>query len=120
MIGRSGTTLAGGRDRRLDLGEVAHGLDQHQVDAAVAQPGQLLGEDRLRLGGVHGAERGHQLAGRAEVAGDEGAVLVGDLAREPAAASLSSWTRSPRPCMSSRGLVPPNVLVVRICAPASA
>ena len=36
-----------------------------------------------RLGGVHGAERGHQLAGRAEVAGHEGAVLVGHLAREP-------------------------------------
>ena len=37
-----------------------------------------------------------------------------------APASLSSCTRSPRPCMSSRGRVPPKVLVVRMRAPASA
>ena len=37
-----------------------------------------------------------------------------------APASLSSCTRSPRPCMSSRGRVPPKVLVVRMRAPAAA
>ena len=37
-----------------------------------------------------------------------------------APARFSSWTRSARPCISSRGRVPPNVLVVRIRAPAAA
>ena len=38
----------GGRHRRLDLAEVAHRLDQHHVDAAGAQPAQLLLEQLLR------------------------------------------------------------------------
>ena len=69
----------GGRDRRLHLAEVAHRLDQHDVDAAVAQPAQLLLEELLGVLRRHRAERLEQLAGRAEVAGDEDAVRVGDL-----------------------------------------
>ena len=43
-------------------------------------PTQLLLEDRLGTVGVEGAERHQQLAGGAEAAGDEGAVLGGHLA----------------------------------------
>ncbi len=68
----------GSGDSGLQLREVAERLDDDEVDAAVAQPAQLLGEDLLRLCLRHGAERLEQLAGRAEAAGDQGAVLVGD------------------------------------------
>ena len=75
----------GGRDGGRDLAEVAHRLDQHRVDAAVAESEELLGEEGLRLVGGHGAERREQLTGRAEVAGDQDAVPVRDLAGDAAA-----------------------------------
>ena len=54
----------------------------HEVDAAGDETAQLRLEEGGRLLLVHRAHGEHQLTGRAEVAGDEGAVLLGDLVRD--------------------------------------
>ena len=51
--------------------EVGHRLDPDQVHAAGHERGRLLGEDVDRLVVVERAERGHDLAARADVAGHE-------------------------------------------------
>ena len=45
MIGRSGVDAAGGMDRGLGVQRVEHGLDQHEVDAALEQRLDLLDID---------------------------------------------------------------------------
>ncbi len=53
---RLGGDLLRGADGGLDVGEVAHRLDEHEVDAARDEPAQLLGEELLRRLGGQGAE----------------------------------------------------------------
>ena len=67
------------RRRRRRLLEVAHRLDQREVDAAGPRgPRHLLGEHRPRVVGGERAEGREQLTGRPDVARDEDAVPVGD------------------------------------------
>lgn len=79
-VGRDGLDGVHGR---LDLGEVAHRLDDHEVDAAVDETAHLLLEHALRLGGGEGAERLEQLARGADVAGRGRRPWAGGLARDP-------------------------------------
>ena len=77
--------LARAEDGRLDLEDVLGGLDDHQIGAAVDQPGGLLGEDLDQLAEAdlpeRGVLRGRQVAGRADRARDE-AILARRLARD--------------------------------------
>ncbi len=91
-----GRDLLRGGQRRVGLAQVAQSLDQHQVDAALDQRRELLGEQRLGLLGGHGAERRQQLAGRAEVAGDQQPVLVGHRPGDPRGAPVDLGERGPR------------------------
>ena len=80
-----------GDDRRLRVQRVEDGLDQEQVDAALAQGAHLLGvrlrhlvEGRGAVGGiVHARRERERDVERADRAGNEPAELVGDLPREP-------------------------------------
>jgi hypothetical protein len=65
-----GRHLAGRGERGVRLGEVAERLDEDEVDAALDEGHDLLGEEGLGLLRGQGPERRHQLAGRSEVAGD--------------------------------------------------
>ena len=63
--------LADALDGGLDLVEVGHRLDPDDVDATGDQRRGLLAEDVDRLVVVERAERRHDLAARADVAGHE-------------------------------------------------
>ena len=79
-----GCDLSRRSECRVGLTEVAQRLDEHQVDPALDQRSELLGEERLRLLERHGPERRQQLARRAEVAGDEQPALVCHRSRDRA------------------------------------
>ena len=77
-----GGGLVGRADDRLGLGQVAHRLGQDQVGAGRGERLDLLLERRLGVVRRQRPERLDQLAGGADVAGDERAELVGDGARD--------------------------------------
>ena len=85
-----GRDLARGRDRRLAVEGVEDGLDQEEVDAAVAECADLLGvrldhlvEGRGAVGGiVHPRRERERHVERPDRAGHQPAELVGDLPRE--------------------------------------
>ena len=82
---------AGAEDRGLDLEDVLRGLDEDEVDAALDEPGRLLGERVGERAEGDVAERrvvgGGQEAGRSDRAGDE-ALVAGDLARDLGGAAV--------------------------------
>ena len=98
--------LGGVRPRRLDggldLGQVAHGLDQDEVERRRPRARDLLREERLGLLGRQRAERREELARRADVAGDEDRRGVATRARSPPRL-VQLVTRSSSPCIASRG-----------------
>ena len=70
--------LAAGEDRRLDLGQVGHGLDNKEVNARSDAGAHLLGKEVVGLVKTEGAQGAQQRADGADVAGDvAGAGLAG-------------------------------------------
>ena len=70
--------LAAGEDRRLDLGQVGHGLDNKEVDARSDAGAYFLGKEVVGLVKAEGAQGAQQRADGADVAGDvAGAGLAG-------------------------------------------
>ena len=116
-----GATPADALDGGLDLDEVGHRLDPDEVHAARDERSGLLGEDVDGLVVVERAGRRDDRAAGPDVAGDERVATDRiDLVRSRIAAVwLSSATRSWSPWRPSRSRLPPNVLVMRICDPAS-
>ena len=70
--------LAAGEDRRLDLGQVGHGLDNKEVDARSDAGAYFLGKEVVGLVKAEGAQGAQQGADGADIAGDvAGAGLTG-------------------------------------------
>ena len=67
----------GGGDRGAGLVEIAHRLDEHDVDSARHQAAQLIGEQLLCTVGCQRAQGLQQLAGRPEVASHQDPVAIG-------------------------------------------
>ena len=70
--------LAAGEDRRLDLGQVGHGLDNKEVHARIDACAHLLGKEVIGLVKAEGTQGAKQRADGADVTGDvAGAGLAG-------------------------------------------
>ena len=70
--------LAAGEDRRLDLGQVGHGLDNKEVHARIDACAHLLGKEVVGLVKAEGTQGAKQRADGADVTGDvAGAGLAG-------------------------------------------
>ena len=87
-----GRDLPGRGQRGLGLAEVAQRLDQHQVDPALDQRRELLGEQRLGLLGRHGAR-----AAPAAPRSGRGRRPRAARARRPPTARSAPRSGSPRP-----------------------
>ena len=70
--------LAAGEDRRLDLGQVGHGLDNKEVNARSDAGAHFLGKEVVGLVKAESAQGAQQRADGADIAGDvAGAGLTG-------------------------------------------